>query len=943
MLGTTLGHYRILEKIGAGGMGDVYRAHDDRLDRDVAVKVLPPGTVGDEAARKRIRKEARSLSRLNHPNIATVHDFGTYDGVDYIVMEYIAGKTIAVQLESGSIPEKEIIRYVIQLACALQEAHGKGIIHRDLKPGNLIVNSRHELKVLDFGLAMALDAGASDLTRSLTDSNRFAGTLPYMAPEQLRGSPADIRTDIWGAGAILYEMATGERPFPQPQYSSITEAILHLEPRRPTRLNPQISHGLENIILKCLEKTPARRYQTAGELLTALDQAQASSPALAKVPRQRAMPLSLLTRGSLLACAALGCILGLGGLYVNHVRRSLPQQHPLIVVGDFDNQSDNTVFDRTVPELLTTSLDQSHFLRLLPRSSIEDALLRMEKPRATIIDEAIGREICQREGLQGVVVGSIAPLGQNYVVMARAVSPGGETLVRVKTQAVAQGDLLKAIDRLAQDLRTGLGESLSSVQDTSMPLEQVTSSSLDAVRYFTWGRQKMLNGDIQGGIALIKRAIELDSGFAMAHAYLGIAYQNLGDIDRAEEQMRIAANLSGRATDTERLKINGNYNLIVGNFDGACEQFQALAQLRPQDPAPHHGLALCYADKRNWNASLDEMQKELALQPASIAARGNISRLHLTRGDLDSASAEAIAILKDSPAQYRAMHILGEVSELRQRFPEAEEQFSSMMNVAGDGEVEGHFAVADLHMATGRYKSARRHLESGCAAAVNLGNQTAILKYRMLIAELDLATGSRGESRILTEPGYQPHDPTEVFLFGRAYARMHRVIESRQMLKKLNALSIAKPFTQVRSLQSLLEAELALALKKPAEAIDAAERGWRYDSSVLALETLARSYEAADRPEDAIHAYEELLLRAPEAADNDDDPAFRRVVEAEYRLGKLYLRTGKADSARVHLQRFLSAWSGADPDLKMKKDAEKSIRHTDQVPPPVAGQPTPAT
>ena len=278
IVGSTLGHFVVLDRIGAGGMGVVFRAHDERLDRDVAIKLLPLGTIHDDAARKQLRKEARIVSKLNHPNIATIYDFDTQDGLDFLVMELIPGSTLDERLASGVLSEKETLRLAAQLVEGLSAAHACGVVHQDLKPSNLRITPDHRLKILDFGLArLFLPPSPTGDTESLQKSQAAKGTLPYMAPEQLLGESVDQRTDIHGAGAVLYEMVTGRRPFKEAQSSRLIDSILHHEPVPPRSINPQISAELERIILKCLEKSPDDRYQAARELEVDLRRLGASS------------------------------------------------------------------------------------------------------------------------------------------------------------------------------------------------------------------------------------------------------------------------------------------------------------------------------------------------------------------------------------------------------------------------------------------------------------------------------------------------------------------------------------------------------------------------------------------------------------------------------------------------------------------------------------------
>ena len=287
MIGQSLSHYRLVEQIGAGGMGVVYRAHDEQLERDVAVKVLPAGMLTDDRARRRFRTEALALAKLNHPNIATVHEFGNQANTDFLVTEYIPGITLDEKLEKGGLPLKDTVLLGSQLAVGLSVAHEQGIIHRDLKPGNLRLTPDGRLKILDFGLAQLMpQGGETDIARTLTQAQGMVGTLPYMAPEQLRGEGADVRSDIWAAGAVLYEMATGERAFPDANPAMLCNAILAKDPEPPSSRNPMISPGLENVILKALAKDPGHRYQSAKELAVDLERITAGITPVARVRRQ---------------------------------------------------------------------------------------------------------------------------------------------------------------------------------------------------------------------------------------------------------------------------------------------------------------------------------------------------------------------------------------------------------------------------------------------------------------------------------------------------------------------------------------------------------------------------------------------------------------------------------------------------------------------------------
>src|SRR5262245_7302824 len=374
MEGKALSHYRVLEKVGAGGMGIVYRARDERLERDVALKVLHPGRLSDEGARRRFRREALILSRLNHPNIGTVYDFDTQEGVDFLVMEYISGRTLTERLTSGPLPEKEVAALGAQIASALEEAHDRHILHRDLKPGNIMLTSRGQAKILDFGLATLLPSAAeASRTETISQSHVQAGTLPYMPPELLRGERLDVRSDIYGAGAVLFEMATRQRPFPHEGAPQLIDAILHQGPPSPSAINRRIPPGLEAIIVKALDTDPNRRYQSARELLVDLERLGAPHPAAAAHrPRKRAFWWVLAPAGVSIALVAVVVGFDVGGVRGRMLLRPVSGRIESLAVLPLVNLShdpDQDYFADGMTDELTASLSRIGALRVISRTS----------------------------------------------------------------------------------------------------------------------------------------------------------------------------------------------------------------------------------------------------------------------------------------------------------------------------------------------------------------------------------------------------------------------------------------------------------------------------------------------------------------------------------------------------------------------------------------------
>ena len=922
MLGRTLGHYQIVDEIGSGGMGVVYRARDERLARDVALKVILPGALVNEVARKRFRKEALALSRLNHPNIATIHDFDSQDGVDFVVMEFLDGVPLNKTLKDRKLTEAEVIRIGKQIVAALGEAHEHGIVHRDLKPGNIMLGNKGQAKLLDFGLATGMTSvDATEATISVTGPGLAVGTVPYMSPEQVRGEVVDSRSDIWAAGAVLYEMVTGQRPFTEKNQPALIGAILHRTPARPGELNPDTTVGLEAIIMRALEKEPAQRFQSAGEMQAALEQAQLSTQPLSQArriePARRARWM-VPTVAALVASAVWGAWTLLPA---RHTATPAAATHVRVLVGELDNRTGEPIFDHTLQEFLKTGLEQSRTVSVFPVSRLRDSLQRMQRPPTTAINEAIGREVCQREGLHAVIVGSISKLGTNYVLLARAVSPTGESLASEQRTASGQNDVPAQMDSVIQGLRTSLGESVAAIKASSTPLQDVTSSSLDAVRYFTLGRQRLDAADPVEAVSWFEKAIALDESFVMAHGYLGIAFQNLNRLDRAEQELATAARMSDRANELERLKILGDYNLLIGDYEAGCNAFLALSRLKPDDPSPFHGLGICHARRMQFDEAVAANEKALALLPA-IPTRHNQARVYLSRGDLDQARERAESILRDAPGSINVLRLIGRVYELRGETTEAARLFTEMITTGGAGLVTGRVALADLYQATGRFKEAIPLLEAQVSAAEARGDVFAVARAKLLLAEQTAAGGRTDQAaRVLaTIPGHGA-EPSLIMRVGRAYARMGRAQEAKAILTVMQRVTAAKPNPHLRALEAILAASLATAEGRKPDAVALAESAVALERTALAVDELAQALDHAGRTDEAIAHYEEVLRRASERADLDDDPAFRRVVDIHYRLGELM----RPAQARPHLETFLKYWSNADAGLAMKAAAQRRL------------------
>jgi len=625
MIGKTLGHYRIAEKIGAGGMGEVYRAHDEQLDRDVALKVLPVGTPVDESARKRFRKEALTLAKLNHPNIEAVHEFGSQEGVDFLVMELVRGATLAQRLKAGSLPEREALRLGCQVAEGLAAAHAQGVVHRDLKPGNLMLTPEGQLKILDFGLAALLrPAGDPDVTRTLTETQAVSGTLPYMSPEQLRGQPADARSDLYAAGTVLYETVTGRRPFPQSQSAELIGAILHQTPAPPSTVNRHITAALEAVILKALEKEPERRYQSARELLATLEglsAGQAPKPPLVRWP-------ILMTASAVLALVLVSVILGLnvGGLRDRLLSRSsraavtgsapaapIKARRSLAVLGfkNLSGRPDEAWLSTALSEMLTTELAAGGNLRTIPGENVSRMKIELSLPDADSYARDTLTRIRKNLGTDYVVLGSYLALGKES---------SGQVRLDLRLQDVAAGETIAAVSEKGVEaqlddlvMRTGLHlrEKLGVGDVSPTEMAEVRASlpsNPEAARLYSEGLRKLRVYDALAARDLLEKAVGADPNHALAHSALAAAWRYLGYDRRATDEAKKAFDLSANLSREDRLFIEGRYREATREYDKAIEIYRTLFSMFPDNLEYGFRLAAAQTGAGKWKDALNTVE-----------------------------------------------------------------------------------------------------------------------------------------------------------------------------------------------------------------------------------------------------------------------------------------------------------------------------------------------
>lgn len=990
---TFAGRYHIIEELGRGGMGRVYKAVDTEVNEKIALKLIKPEIAADKKTIERFRNEMKFARKIRHKNVCQMYDLSKEEGSSYITMEFVPGDDLKSLIRRmGRLSPGQAISLTKQVCDGLAEAHKLGVVHRDLKPQNIMIDQDGSARIMDFGIARSIEG------KGITGAGVMIGTPDYMSPEQVEGKEVDPRSDIYSLGIIIYEMVTGQTPFEGDTPFTIGVKHKSEAPKDPKELAPQIPDDLSLIILRCLEKEKERRYRSADELqseLTALDQGMPTAEKI--IPKRKPLTSREITVTFGLKRLLVPSVIFLGLLVAGFIlwrfvlhkgTPLLPTEKRSIAVISFRNQTGDKTYDYlqdTIPNLLITSLEQSGYFRVTTWERLHDLLKQIGKEDTTLIDQDLGFELCRMEGVDAIVLGFFTKAGDMFATDVKVLDVNTKSLLKTaNSKGEGDGSILRSqIDELSAEISRGIGISERKIKASQVPIMEVTTSSIEAYEYFIRGRTEFDKFQYDKSRQSLEKAIELDPDFAAAFSWLTMVYDQLGEAKSRDEAIQKAKLYADKATDREKLMIEGAYAFFVENdldkwgniielytqkypkekrghywlglyfylnekFDMSIECLNRALALDPGYGEALNQIAYCYSDLENYDKAIEYFEKYAEVSPGAPNPYDSMGEVYFIMGRLDESLAKYKKALEVDKDFYMAIHSIGYILAFEENSSEAMMWFNRFIEQAPSTgtKAQAYTWRGFYHYWLGQTGKAFSDLQVATELAKSVANEEWVGNIHRLLGwiyynrgELQLSRDSFKKWMDMRQEIYPYRSPYNTayfnFSLGLGDVKEGQIASAREKLKKIESLlPDIDPYKEdIQFDHDFLLGEILLAEGSIDEAIAFSEKaaplgsfvGMRV-SKILALnfpfqkDILARAYVKKGELDKATAAYERLIIFDPSTK-------ARCLIYPlyHYRLAKLYEEKGDKTKAIVQYEKFLDLWKNADPGTPEVEDARTRL------------------